>query len=269
MNIKTLQTLLIDGDGVLWEADDPMPGLVNFFDVLERSGIAWALLTNNATRTTEAYVEKLRSFGVTARLDQIFTSGNVTAHYLRDLTPPAQSIYVIGQPDLKTTLQQAGFTLFDGEEEPEPVDAVVAGIDRAFTYAKLRVAMRLIRNGAVYIATNPDTTFPTPQGLVPGAGSVIAAVTAAAGREPVWMGKPEPTMYQVAMKHFGADLSTTAILGDRMETDILGGQRLGMGTILVLSGITSREDLAASDIRPDYIFEGIAALADELEKVRA
>jgi 4-nitrophenyl phosphatase len=265
MDITTLQTLLIDGDGVLWQADQPMPGLVHFFDVLKARQIDWALLTNNATLTTASYVEKLRGFGVTADPSQIFTSGNVTAHYLRELDPPARSVYVIGQPDLKSTLRQAGFSLFDGEEEPDRVDAVVAGIDRAFSYGKLRVAMRLIRGGAAYVATNTDTTFPTPQGLVPGSGSIIAAVTAAAGCDPIVMGKPEPAMYQVAMKHFGAELHTTATLGDRIETDILGAKRLGMGTILLLSGVTSREQLAASDIQPDHVFEGVAELADALE----
>jgi 4-nitrophenyl phosphatase len=268
MNIQTFKTLLIDGDGVLWQADEPMPELPRFFDVVKSYQIEWGLLTNNATRTTESYVEKLRGFGVAASPSQIFTSGNVTARYLHDIDPPVRSVYVIGQPDLKKTLEQASFSLYDGDEAPAQVDAVVAGVDRTFTYAKLRVAMRLIRSGAVYVATNPDTTFPTPQGLVPGAGSIIAAVTAAAGHEPVWMGKPEPTMYQVAMKHFGADMATTAILGDRLETDILGGQRLGMGTILVLSGVTSREDLDASTLQPDFVFQDVAALANELEKCR-
>lgn len=266
MDISTLRTLLIDGDGVLWQADQPMPGLPHFFDVLKSCRIDWGLLTNNATHTTGSYVEKLRAFGVAADPSQIFTSGNVAAHYLRDLDPPAQSIYVIGQPDLKTTLRQAGFSIFDGDEGPERVDAVVAGIDRAFTYDKLRVAMRLIRNGAAYIATNTDATFPTPQGLIPGSGSIVAALTAAAGRNPIVMGKPEPAMYQVSMKHFGADLSTTAILGDRLETDILGGKRLGMGTILVLSGVTSRQDLDAGDIQPDCVFEDVTALAAELSR---
>lgn len=267
MNITTLRTLLIDGDGVLWQADQPMPGLAHFFDVLKVRRIDWALLTNNATHTTASYVEKLRTFGVTVDPSQIFTSGNVAAHYLRELDPPTRSVYVVGQPDLKATLRQAGFSLFDGEEEPDHVDAVVVGIDREISYGKLRVAMRLIRNGAAYIATNTDTTFPTPQGLVPGAGSIVAAVTAAAGREPIVMGKPEPAMYQVAMKHFGAVLSTTAILGDRIETDILGGVRLGMGTILVLSGVTGREDLTTSDIRPDCVFEDIAELAAALTEI--
>lgn len=264
MNFTTLRTLLIDGDGVLWQANQPMPGLVHFFDVLKARRIDWALLTNNATLTTRSYVEKLRGFGVSADPGQIFTSGNVTAHYLRELDPPARSIYVIGQPDLKTTLREAGFSIIDDEEGPDRVDAVVAGIDRAFSYGKLRVAMRLIRNGAAYVATNTDTTFPTPQGLVPGSGSIIAAVSAAAGRDPVVMGKPEPTMYQVAMKQLGAELPTTATLGDRIETDILGAKRLGMATMLVLSGVTSREALAASDTQPDCVFEGIAELADAL-----
>ncbi|MBN1310958.1 MAG: HAD-IIA family hydrolase [Anaerolineae bacterium] len=265
MDITTLQTLLIDGDGVLWHGSQPVPGLARFFDVLHKRNINWGLLTNNATHTTQSYMEKLGGFGVTAGPDQIFSSGTVTAHYLRKNNHAIQSIYVIGQSALKETLTEAGFTVYDGEEEPQHVDAVVVSIDRAITYGKLRVAMRMIGAGATYIATNPDTTFPTPEGLSPGSGSIIAAVTAAAGRDPIFMGKPEPTMYQVAMQHFGSDPDNTAMLGDRLNTDILGAKRLGMGAILVLTGISSREDLAASDAQPDYIFDDIAALADELE----
>jgi 4-nitrophenyl phosphatase len=265
MDITTLHTLLIDGDGVLWHGNRPVPGLVRFFDVLKERNINWGLLTNNATHTTQSYVEKLGAFGVTAEPSQIFSSGTVTAHYLREDGQSIQSLYVIGQSALKETLEGAGFTVYDGEEEPQHVDAVVASIDRAITYGKLRVAMRMIRAGATYIATNPDTTFPTPEGLSPGSGSIIAAVTAAAGCAPIFMGKPEPTMYQVAMQHFGSDLHNTAMLGDRLDTDILGAKRLGMGAILVLSGISSRKDLTGSSVQPDHIFENTETLADKLE----
>ena len=270
MNLKAVRTLLIDGDGVLWRANDPLPGLVDFFAVLAERGMAWGLLTNNASLSIASYVEKLAGFGVQAQPDQVFTSAVVAADYLQQVCPPGSPIYVIGEAGLKEAILAAGFIVHSGEEQPDKAAAVVAGIDRALTYNKLKVATRLIRGqGVLFIGTNPDTTFPTPDGLVPGAGSILAALAAATGQEPLIVGKPAPTMFQVAMQHLGAARETTAVLGDRIETDIEGAQALGLGTILVLSGVTTREEAERSSIRPDLILEDITALTAELEKATA
>jgi 4-nitrophenyl phosphatase len=267
MNLQTIRTLLIDGDGVLWRANDPMPGLVHFFDVLAARGITWGLLTNNASLSVANYVEKLDGFGVMASPTQIFTSAVVAADTLREMCPPGAPVYVIGESGLKEAILAAGFMVYGGEEQPDEAAAVVAGIDRSLTYDKLKVATRLIRGqGVPFIGTNPDKTFPTPHGLVPGAGSILAALAAASDREPLIVGKPAATMFRVAMQRLGGTPETTAMLGDRIETDIEGAQQMGLRTILVLSGVTTREETERSPVRPDSILDDVAALAAELEK---
>jgi 4-nitrophenyl phosphatase len=270
MNLQTLQTLLIDGDGVLWHADRPMPSLNRFFDTLTQRGIDWALLTNNASNTLDAYVDKLARFGVHATRQQVFSSASVTATYLTKHFERPAAVYVVGSPGLKHTLSEAGFSVFDGAELPDaPVVAVVGSIDFDLSYDKLKVATLLIRSGLPFIGTNPDRTFPTPSGLIPGTGSVLAALSAASGTQPLITGKPRQPIFDEAISRLNADRRTTAMLGDRLETDILGGKEAGIGTILVLSGVTSEEDAASSEIQPDLVFPSIDELADELIRVAA
>jgi 4-nitrophenyl phosphatase len=265
MTLSSLQTLLLDGDGVLWRASQPVPGLQRFFEVLAARGIGWALITNNATSLAEKYVDRLAGYGVSAEPEQIFTSSTVTADYLLDRFGAGQAVYVIGEQGLYSTLAAAGFDVFCGEDRP-PVEvaAVVASMDRQVNYGRLTVATRLIRGGAPFIATNPDRTFPLPDGLAPGAGSIVAALVATTEVEPLVIGKPQPTIFLTALRHLGADLATTAMVGDRLETDILGAQRVGLRTIAVLTGVSTREQVAASPYQPDFVFEGIADLADAL-----
>lgn len=264
MKLHTLKTLLIDGDGVLWRGNEPLPGLRRFFDVLAARGIQWALLTNNAMRTPDDYLEKFARFGIPADPQRIFTSATATAHYLRERFPAGTRMYVIGEVGLKQALTEAGFTVCDGEEQPEGVAAVVAALDRRITFAKLTIATRLIRAGALFIAPNRDGSFPAADGITPGSGAIVAALVAASGVEPLVMGKPEVAIFHAAMRHLNAEPHTTAMLGDRLETDILGAQRVGIGAILVLSGVTDRATLEASAIKPDGVFESIAELADAL-----
>lgn len=264
MELSTIKTLLIDGDGVLWQDEKPMARLDAFFDALRERGIQWALLSNNAAPTIEDYVAKLRGFGIQAERGNIITSATVTAAYLIEKHPAGSALYVIGQSGLKQALTEAGFNVSDGGDRPSQVAAVIVGIDRQFTYDKLKVATQLIRAGAPFIATNTDSTFPTPEGLIPGAGSIVAAIKIATDQSPIIMGKPEPPMFRVALKHFDAHAATTAMLGDRLETDIAGAQPLGLGTLLVLSGVSHKEDIATSGITPDLIFEDIGQIADAL-----
>jgi 4-nitrophenyl phosphatase len=265
MNLKTLQTILIDGDGVLWEDTDPIPGLHNFFQALAQRGIQWALLTNNNTKTPGDYTAKLRGFGIEASSSQIFTSSTVTADYVRHKYGEGAPVHVVGMKGLLEPIASAGLTVTTGEEmPPHPVVAVAAGMDREVTYGKLKVAMRLILGGAEFIATNTDGTFPSPDGLSPGTGMIIGALQATSGVTPTVIGKPERAIFEVSMRHLNADPATTAMLGDRLETDILGGQQAGIGTICVLTGVSTREDIATSPIRPDLVFDGIADLAAAL-----
>lgn len=269
MNLTEMRTLLIDGDGVLWRDTEAVPGLLRFFAALKRREIEWALLTNNNTRTVAAYLNKLSGFGVEAEKERIFTSSTVTAAYLEEKYGHGAAVHAVGMSGLLDTLQEAGFHLSLGEEMPDhAVVAVAAGMDRGLTHDKVKVAMRLIMAGAEFVATNTDGSYPTPDGLNPGTGMVIGALQATSGAAPTIMGKPERAIFDVSMRALRADPATTVMLGDRLNTDILGAQRVGIGTIGVLTGVMTREQLAGSDVQPDLLFESIAELAAALEKDR-
>jgi 4-nitrophenyl phosphatase len=263
--INNIQTLLIDGDGVLWRADEGIIGIEPFFGVLKQRGIEWGLLTNNASRTAEQYVEKLSRLGVEASMSRIFSSATVTAAYLRANFSTGDDVFVIGEVGVKATLSSAGFRVHDDEQLPDDIAAVIVSIDRQLTYDKLKQAALLIRSGVPFIATNTDGTYPTPDAQYPGSGSIVAAVKTATDVDPLVIGKPEPHLFQAAMGYLRADPASTAMLGDRLETDIFGAQRLGLRTIAVLTGITSLEQIDASEIKPDHVYPSIAELADELK----
>lgn len=267
-HLANIRTFLLDMDGVLWRGDEPVEGARRFFEILTARGLSYGLLTNNSSRTVTMYQEKLTQFGWEVPAERIFTSGTATAAYLQKRYPAGMKLYVIGEPGLKTMIREAGFEIADGigNDAPASVEAVVVGIDWHVTYDKLAAASRLILKGAAYIGTNPDRSFPTADGLVPGTGALLAAVEATTGVKPFVVGKPNSAMFEVALERLGAEPSTTTMIGDRLETDILGGQRAGLHTIGVLSGVTSPELLASSSIQPDLVFEHLGALADALEK---
>ena len=265
MNLADIKTLLIDGDGVLWRGDEPMPGLLDFFAALQARGIEWALLTNNNTRTVDTYIKKMAGFGIEIGKERIFTSSTVTAAYLQEKYGYGAAVHAVGMSGLLDTLAEAGFLVSTGEETPDhEVVAVAAGMDRGLNVDKVKVAMRLILAGAEFVATNTDGSFPAPGGLSPGTGMVIGALQATSGIAPVVMGKPERAIYDVSMQAMGADPRTTAMLGDRLNTDILGAQRVGIGTIGVLSGVMTREELERSEIGVDVLFESIAEMSKAL-----
>lgn len=266
MQLDNLQTLLIDGDGVLWRGDEAVPGLDHFAAVLRQRDIRWALLTNNNTRMVSDYVTKLSGFGLDADASMVFTSSTVTAAYLKARYGAGAAVHAVGMSGLINTLEEAGFDLTHGEQVPQhDVVAVAAGMDRGLTFEKVKIALRLILGGAEFVATNTDGTFPAPDGLSPGTGMVIGALQGSSGVAPTVIGKPERAIYEVSMKALKADLATTAMIGDRLETDILGAQRVGIATIGVLSGVTTREQMARSKIQPDVVFESIAELAQALD----
>lgn len=268
MELGHIDTFLIDGDGVLWRGDQAMPGLDHFFDILRRRGIRWALLTNNNTRTVTEYLTKLAGFGIKADAGQIFSSATTTADYLKKKYSPGAPIHAVGMSGVIETLQDAGFNVTFGEEMPShDVVAVAAGMDRSLTYDKVKVATRLILNGAEFVATNTDGTFPTPDGLSPGTGMVIGALKGTTGQMPVVIGKPEKAIFETALDALGAEQVRTAMIGDRLETDILGAQRLGIAAIGVLSGVTTYEQMLQSEIQPDVVYESIAELAADLHKL--
>ncbi len=253
--LRPIRHLLIDMDGVLWRGDEPLPGLKRFFAFLRRHDIAFTLATNNASRTPEQYAAKLASFGVEVPLETILTSSLVVAAYLSDIAPPGSRVYSIGEDGLEQALEDQGFMLSD-----EDAGYVVVGWDRELTWEELTTASLLIHHGAAFIGTNPDVTFPTERGPAPGNGAILAALEAATGVTPTVTGKPEPRMYEEALRRMDATPETTAMIGDRIDTDIAGAANVGLTTVLTLSGITQAEDLSASSLKPDLVCEAITNL---------
>ncbi len=254
--LRTIEALVIDMDGVLWRGDVPMPGLHAFFDLLRSRPIRFRLATNNPTRTPEQYVAKLARMGVHVTPQEILTSAIVTARYLAKEMPGAR-VFVIGMDGLHQALLEHGLRIGDGEA----ADCVVVGLDTQLTYAKLADAALLIRAGARFIGCNPDVTLPSERGLLPGNGATLAYLQAATGVAPLIIGKPERAIFDAALEAMQVPAARAATLGDRLETDILGGQRAGMHSILVLSGATDSAQLASSPIQPDWVFESIQELA--------
>ncbi|MHC1783552.1 MAG: HAD-IIA family hydrolase [Anaerolineaceae bacterium] len=254
-SLTDIKHLIIDMDGVLYLGDHPMPRLREFFAFLRERPIPFILATNNSTRTPQEYADKLAGMGVTVSPDEILVSGQATARFLAREYPTGTRVHVFGMSALKQAMTDEGFILAD-----EEVQLVVASIDRTITYEKLKRATLLIRGGARFIATNLDPTYPSEEGLIPGTGSMIAALATASGTKPTAIGKPEPTMYQLAMEQMGARPKTTAAIGDRVDTDILGGKRAGLLTICVLSGSSTRAEAEA--VETDLIFDDISHLLE-------
>jgi 4-nitrophenyl phosphatase len=245
--------LIIDMDGVLYRGDEPLPGLGPFMAFLRERPIPFILATNNSTRTPQQYADKLARMDVAIIPSEVLTSGQATARFLARDYPAGTRVHVFGHDSLRQALTDEQFALADDD-----VELVVASMDRNITYEKLKRASLLIRGGARFIATNLDPTAPGEEGLLPGTGSMIAALRTASETQPTAIGKPEPTMFRLALDAMGAPAETTAVIGDRLDTDIMGGQRAGLTTILVLSGSSTRDQ--AADYRPDFIYRDVADL---------
>jgi len=251
---NSINSLIIDLDGVLYRGDEAIVGAKEFIALLQREGVPFLLLTNNSTRTPGQYVTKLAKMGIAIEESDVLTSAQATALYLGRIARPGARVYAIGEEGLRAALGER-YTIAE-----EGADFVVVGMDTGLTYEKLRVAALLIRGGARFIATNPDKTLPTEEGLVPGNGAVLAALEAATGVAPFVVGKPEPAVFDLALARMGVGKEGAAVIGDRLETDILGGRRAGLITILVLSGATSRQELENSTIKPDLVFKNVRQL---------
>lgn len=264
-----LRAFIIDMDGVLWRGAEPLPGLREFFSALRARETPFVLATNNAGATPEDYVAKLARMGVEVRPEEILTSGIATAWYLAERYDPAATrIYAIGEEGLRQPLLQAGFTLTGSHKETRDfrADIVVVGKDETLSWDKLATATLNLNLGAAFFGTNADTTFPTEIGTTHGNGAILAALTAATGIEPVIIGKPEPIIYQQALARLGVAPHQVVAIGDRLETDILGAIRAGIRSLLVLSGVSSEEDLHRVDYRPDWVLPDIRAVTEVLQE---
>jgi 4-nitrophenyl phosphatase len=246
-------------DGVLWRSDQPIGDLPGIFAHISRGGRKVVLATNNSTLSPEQYLEKLARYGVFLEAWQIVNSSEATAQYLYQRYPEGGPVFVIGEAGLFEALEKWGF--YPSEEDPR---AVVMGMDRKVTYEKLRQAALFIRSGAAFIGTNADRTFPTPEGLVPGAGAILKAVEVATDVKPFVVGKPAAEMYRVALDRLGASPQETLVVGDRLETDIRGAQVLGCPAGLVLSGVTTEEQARAWTPPPDLVAADLTSLVEFL-----
>lgn len=266
LDLQNIRALVADMDGVFWRGDTPLPGLKDFFDFLHTRSMPYMLATNNASRTQDQYVQKFAKFGIEVDRERILTSSLATAAYLRPQFADGSKAYVVGQDGLRSALHEAGFEVMD--DSGEPVDVVAAGIDFELTYEKLKHAVLLIQRGAEFVGTNGDLTFPIEGGYyAPGAGSILAAIEAATGVKPVTVGKPGRVMFDIALQKMGANPKSTAMLGDRLETDILGGQQAGLKTIMVKTGVDNEDTIAQKGVQPDIIFDGIDELTQYWAKL--
>ena len=256
LRIDLIKGLILDMDGVIWRGPDAIGNLSEIF--LRFSERKWqiTLATNNATRTVAQYVNRLKSYGVNIEPWQVINSAMVVAQYLHTQFPQGGPIFLIGEAGVSESLHDFGF--YHSEKQ---VLAVVASMDRQLTYDKLRTATLLIRSGALFIATNPDRTYPAPEGLVPGAGSILAALEAACYKSAIIAGKPSSAMYRIALERMGLTPEETLVVGDRAETDIAGAQLIGCKTALVLSGVTSREDALSWQPSPDLIINDLDGIS--------
>ena len=246
---------LIDMDGVIYRGSELIPGADRFVrDLLDRR-IPFLFLTNNSQRTRRDVVAKLRRLGIDVGESHIFTCAMATARFLA-VQKPRGTAYVIGEGGLLHALHENGYAIVDHDP-----DYVVVGEGRAVTYEMVETAVRMVLEGAKLIATNLDPSCPTQAGLRPGCGAIVAMLETATGRRAFSVGKPSAVMMRAARKELGLDASRTTIIGDTMETDILGGVQLGYRTILVLSGGTSRDDLDGFAYRPDLVVGSIAELS--------
>ncbi|MCL6520353.1 MAG: phosphoglycolate/pyridoxal phosphate family phosphatase [Armatimonadetes bacterium] len=250
-----LRTFVFDLDGVIYRGEQLLPGVAETIETLRRFGHQVYFFTNNSTKTREQYVDKLHRMGILVDKAQIMTSGYATSLYFCEHGAKGKSVYLIGEPGLRQVLIEAGMRIVENIPE-EKADYVVVGWDKGFNYEKITKALWAIRGGAEFIATNRDATYPLEGGqVVPGAGAMVAAVEAATGVTPRVIGKPETYAVRKLFEVAGASLEDSVIVGDRLDTDILVGKRLGITTILVLTGISTEKDVevAPKEIKPDFV----------------
>lgn len=257
-----ISALVIDMDGVLWRGSQPLPGLVQLFELIHLTDTPYVLATNNASRSPMDDSRRLADLGVTVDPGRILTSGLAASQMLPEQCPPPGPVFIIGTENLVSVFTEAGYDIVDRGKDAQ---AVVVGFDRQLTWHKLAEASLALANGAFFLGTNPDPSFPSERGLVPGNGAQLAALTAATGIKPLIVGKPEPMMYALSLDKLGSEPSQTLAVGDRLETDILGGLRAGFQTALLLTGVSSRDDLDHTSFQPEHIFADLIDLSSFLK----
>ncbi|WP_456093770.1 HAD-IIA family hydrolase [Nocardioides terrigena] len=251
-----IETWLTDMDGVLVHEEHAIPGAAEFVEALKASGRHFLVLTNNSIFTPRDLRARLFASGIDVPEDAIWTSALATAQFLADQRPDGTA-YVVGEAGLTTALHDIGYVMTDRDPE-----YVVLGETRTYSFEAITRAIRLIEAGARFIATNPDVSGPSQQGTLPATGSVAALITAATGRAPYYVGKPNPLMMRSALNRIDAHSETTVMVGDRMDTDIVSGLEAGLRTILVTTGSTRLEDVETFPYRPSRVVDSVADLVE-------
>ncbi|MGW6059888.1 HAD-IIA family hydrolase [Streptomyces sp. NPDC055189] len=255
---KPIESWLTDMDGVLIHEGVPIPGADSFIKKLRESGKPFLVLTNNSIYTARDLQARLTRMGLEVPVENIWTSALATAKFLDDQRPGGTA-YVIGEAGLTTALHDIGYVLTDHDP-----DYVVLGETRTYSFEAMTKAVRLINGGARFICTNPDETGPSTEGPLPATGAVAALITKATKRSPYFAGKPNPLMMRTGLNAIGAHSETSAMIGDRMDTDVLAGLEAGMETFLVLTGLTTRDDIDQYPFRPSNVVDSIADLVDRV-----
>jgi 4-nitrophenyl phosphatase len=273
--LSRIRAVLFDMDGVIYVGNRPLPGVQELLDYLDATGRRWMLVTNNAALTSQQFSDKVAAMGLRVPPERILGSAEATASWLRHQVEkgwPEGKVIVNGQDGLRAALTAAGFEL---TSDPFEAAYAVSGANFKLTYDDLANVTLAIRNGARFIGTNSDRTYPTERGQVPGAGAILALFTAATDREPIVIGKPNAPMFEEAMRRLGVAPEETMMVGDRYETDIVGALKLGMLTVGVLTGVDTRATFEAQSAPPHLIVEGLPELlahfqrADAAQGVRA
>ncbi|WP_110928601.1 TIGR01457 family HAD-type hydrolase [Bacillus massiliglaciei] len=242
--MKSYQGYLIDLDGTMYRGTEEIAEAANFIEQLRKREIPYLFVTNNSSRTPAQVASKLRDFRIPTTEEQVFTTSMATANFIAERKADA-AVYAIGEEGILEALKEKGLTLT--EEKPE---FVVVGIDRGITYEKLAIACLGVRNGAKFISTNGDIAIPTERGLLPGNGALTSVITVSTQVEPIFIGKPEAIIVEQALKVLGVPKDQVLMVGDNYDTDILAGINAGIDTLLVHTGVTSREHLKGYDIQP-------------------
>ncbi len=261
--------VIFDLDGVVYRGRQPVPGAVELIGWLRTIGVPVRYATNNSMASREAYVHRLADLGITTTADEIVTSTSATIGYLHRHLPAVHRVLAAGSPGMIAELEGVGFAVtaaadavsaeYDGGPLSARYDAVVAGLDQQSDYRRVAAAATAIREGAVFVATNADLRYPTPHGFLPGAGSIVAAIRAAAGEiEPIVIGKPGPAMFTEILENAGVDSQDAIVIGDNPDADIVAASRAGLFSVLVLTGVATAEVAAglSGERRPDVVVDG-------------
>jgi 4-nitrophenyl phosphatase len=247
--MKKYKGYLIDLDGTMYKGTERIEAASDFVKKLQTKEIPYLFVTNNSSRTPAQVAQKLRDFDIPANEELVFTTSQATANFIYERKKDA-SVYVIGEEGIWTALEEKGFSFAE-----EHADFVVMGIDREINYEKLAIACLAVRNGATFISTNSDIALPTERGLLPGNGSLTSVVAVSTQTKPIFIGKPEAIIMEQALKVLGTPKEDTLMVGDYYDTDILAGMNAGMDTLLVHTGVTTKELLKGYDRMPTYAID--------------